>query len=186
MDLDNTEMRELRMFVQRHKDTLDTRIEDCKIDADELNEESSGIDADRVREDMRGLEGLGNKIISCCKIVVGRRNWAPEQVFLNDRVVTQEIMVAARAASTDTKTKVRTALKHCEGKIRTHKEEAVRREARDNLRIQREARLEEETAHPRAPPVPAQQPPPPARVQVFKTSDAPKPDTIVVDCETSI
>ena len=183
MDLDNMKTRELRMFVQRHKDTLDNRIEDCRAGVDELNEDSSSIDADRVLEDMRSLEGLGNKIVACCKTVVGRRNWTPEQVFQDDRIVTQDIMVASRTESTDTKTKVRTALKHCEGKIRTHKEEAVRREARDKLRIQREARLEEETAHPRAPPVPTQQPPAPARIQVFKTSDTPKPDTISVDCD---
>ena len=186
MDLDNMKTRELRMFVERHLGTLDTRIEDCRADADELNEDSSSIDADRVLEDMRSLEGLGNKIVACCKTVVARKNWTPEQLFQDDRVVTQEILEATRAESTEIKAKIKAALKHCGGKIRTHKEEAVRREAIDKLRIQREARQEDETAHPRAPPVPTLQPPAPARVQVFKMSDAPKPDTITVDCDWKI
>ena len=84
MEIVDIETRELRMFIDRHKPTLDTRIEECKSGADELDKDSSVIDADRVREDVRGMEGLGNKIMSYCRNVVGRRNWTPEQVLPND------------------------------------------------------------------------------------------------------
>ena len=100
MDLNSMKTRDLRMFVARHSGTLDNRIEDCRADADELNEDSSSIDSDRVLGDMRSLEGLGNKIVACCKTVVARKNWTPEQLFQDDRIVTQEILEATRAEAT--------------------------------------------------------------------------------------
>jgi len=184
MDLNSMRTRDLRMFVARHSGTLYTRIEDCIADANELNGESSSIDSDRVLGDMRGLEGLGNKIIACCKTVIARKNWTPEQLFQEDRVVTSDILEATRAEVADIKAKIKSTLKHCGEKIRTHKEGVVRREAVDKLRIQREARQEDETAHPRTPPAPTLQPP--ARIQVFKMSDAPKPDTITEDCDWKV
>ena len=129
MDLDSMKTRDLRMFVERHTGAMYNKIEDCTADADEINEDSSVIDADRILEDMRSLEGLGNKMIACCKTVIARKNWTPEQLFQEDRVVTQDILDSARAEMADIKAKVKATLKYCGEKTRSHKEGIERREA---------------------------------------------------------
>ena len=108
VEIVDIETRELQLFIDKHKPTLATRIEECKTGADELDEDSSRIDVDRMLEDMRGMENLGNKIASYCRNVVGRRNWTPEQIIPNDQPVSDERMFTARTDLAETKTKVKT------------------------------------------------------------------------------
>ena len=102
VEIIDIETRELRIFIDRHKATLDNRIEDCKTGADELNENSSSINSDRVRDDMRVMESLGSKLAAYCRNVVGRRNWTEDQLIPNDEVVSEEREVAARTDLTQT------------------------------------------------------------------------------------
>ena len=148
MEIVDMETRELRSYIDRHKPTLATRVDECKAGADELDEDSSVIDVDRVLDDMRRMESLGNKIGCYCRNVVGRRNWTALQILPNDETVSDERMFAARTDESETKTKVKTTIKYCEGKIRIQKEAAAKKEARTNFRILREARLKEEAAFP--------------------------------------
>ena len=117
MEIIDIETRELRVFIDRHKATLDSRIEDCKTGADELTEESSDIDTERMREDMRVMESLGSKLVAYCRNVVGRRGWTEEQRIANDEVVSEVREARASTDMIEIKTKVKAALKHCEGKI---------------------------------------------------------------------
>ena len=132
-----------------------------------MTEESSDIDTERTRDDMHIMEGLGSKLVAYCRNIVGRRGWTEDQRLANDEVVSDVREARASTDLIEIKTKVKAALKHCEGKIRAQRTAAVRKETKDKLRIQREAN------HPRAAEG-GQRPPAPARVQFFKTSDTPK------------